>query len=253
MKFLKFMFLCVVLYMFVGCATRGEISRFKVQLDYIEASNAALQRDVRRVDSLFVAQQKLIRTMKAEQAMNLTQLEQDMQVIIGLLNDSGTQVYKLDEEIENLRREIIKPEYIGTDSLDTTTIETSFNVTQLYDAAYLDQKRGDYTYAIEGYQQFIAEIGDQDSEIVDDAYYGKATSLLSLERHEEANSVFQELIDMFPDSERVPAAMFKKGIIHKTLGKNDLAEIVFNKIIVEFPHTPEADLSKAKLKELQGN
>ncbi len=246
----------IALLLFGGCATRGEINRFKVQIDYIEASNAALQRDVRRIDSLLTEEQKLIRSLKAEQGMNLAQLDQDMQVIVGLLNDSGTQVYKLDERIEDLRREIITPQYdtVVTDSTDTTiTIEPAFNVDQLYDAAYLDQKRGDYEYAIKGYRQFIQEVADTASDLVDDAYYGMATSLMSQDKNDEASDVFQELIDKFPESERVPAAMYKRATIYTDAGKNDLAEIVFKKIIEKYPHTPESDLANDRLKELKGN
>ncbi len=251
MKSIRALIYLGILFILLGCATRGEINRFKVQMDYIEASNAALQRDVRRLDSLFVEQQKLIRSLKAEQGMNLSQLDQSLQVIIGLLNDSGTQVYKLDEEIENLRREIIKPQYdtTVTDSADTiVSAEPAFDIKQIYDAAYLDQKRGDYEYAIEGYRHFISE--SSDSDLVDDAYYGIATALMSIDRNEEALDVFQELIDKFPSSERVPAAMYKRATIYISQGKRDLAQIVLRKINDEFAHTPEAQLAKDRLEEI---
>ncbi|MFP4458049.1 MAG: tetratricopeptide repeat protein [Candidatus Zixiibacteriota bacterium] len=241
-----------------GCATRNEVKRFQLQLDYIEASNAKMQKDIGRLDSLVIAQQRIMREMKAEQNISLSQLDQNMKVIVSILDDSGLRVSKLNEEVENLRRDVIyKPQKedddtSAADSLDTLANENSVPMLeQIYESAYLDQKRGNYEMAIENYQFFLDEMAEQESDIADDAQYGIAECLFSLEKYTEASVQYQKLIDLYPDSELIAPSLFKKGLIYQRQDQLEKAKIVFNRLIESYPRSPEANLAEDRLKNMK--
>jgi TolA-binding protein len=227
-------------------------------MDYIEASNASLQNQVMRLDSLLLEQEKVFRSMRAEQTMNLNQLDRDLKVIVGLLDDSGLMVSKLDQRIENLRREIILPSKDTTlDASDSSSNGSSASVDlkALYDLAYIDQKKGNHKDAIFGFEQFISEAsGKAEMEaFLDDALYGIGESYFSMEKYSEALPKYQELLDKYPKSDKYVQAMFKKGIIFQRQNKPDLAEIVFNNIVKDYPQSPESELSKDRLLDLKQN
>lgn len=255
--YMRYFLLLLTILLFWGCATRSEVKRFQVQIDYIEASNARMQKDLGRLDSLVIEQQKLIRALKAEQGVSLMQLARDISVIANLLDDSGLRVSQLNERLESLRRDIIhQPQPHDHDSIDNSDDSLSldspkFMLDEIFEAAFIDQRRGNFEAAIDGYRFFLEELAEQESALADEAQYGIAECLFSLERYNDANIEYQKLIDNYPQSGLVPSALFKKGIVYQRTGKNDLAKIVFNRIVINHSNTPEAKLAQERLEHLE--
>jgi len=248
----------ITLTVFMGCATRNEIKGFMVQLDSIEQENSQLQKKIDRLDSLIIEQEKLIRASKADQNVSLSQVENTMQQIVGILQDSGFRVSKLDERIESLRREIVQPASAhdtlsgGSDLSDQTAEETGVDLKQIYDTALLDHRKGNYDLAIMGYDMFLQALGDGESDLADDAYYGIAECYFIQEKDNEAINFYQQFINKFPTSDMIPVANYKKGLIYERINKLDLAIIVYTSLIKNYPHSPEANLASDRLDKLSG-
>jgi TolA-binding protein len=245
----------MIAYSFLGCATRNEIKRFKIQLDYLEASNAQMNEQISQLDSMLVEQENLLRSLKADQNSGFNQLATSIQSVAALIDDGGFRVNRIDESIENLRREIIQPpaklDTIITDSLDTVIVEIAeIDYATLYESASIDQQRGNYELAILGYRDFLAALGDKPSELADDAQYGIAQCLMDSEQYDHASEEFQELIDGYPRSELLPSATYKIGIIHEKTGKTDKAKKTFLKLIEDYPLSSEAGLAKHRIENL---
>jgi len=65
--------------------------------------------------------------------------------------------------------------------------------------------------------------------------------------YEQAILQFQEVIQNFPVSEKVPSALLKQGMAFKELGDLKSAHFDFNKILKEHPQSEEAKLAKERL------
>jgi TolA-binding protein len=64
---------------------------------------------------------------------------------------------------------------------------------------------------------------------------------------QKAVNTFQELINKFPKSPRVPTALYRMGIIFEEGKDLKTARFYYNRVIKDFPNSPEAALARNKL------
>lgn len=67
---------------------------------------------------------------------------------------------------------------------------------------------------------------------------------------DKAMAEFKTVINKYPDSSKVPAAMYKLASLQADQGKTQAAEVTLNKILMKYPDTSEARLAKSMLDQL---
>lgn len=75
---------------------------------------------------------------------------------------------------------------------------------------------------------------------IGEAYYGE-------KKYENAILQFQDVIDKYSDHPKAAAAQLKQGITFQTLGDNQSAKAIFNKLVESFPLSSEAKEAKRRL------
>ncbi len=75
---------------------------------------------------------------------------------------------------------------------------------------------------------------------IGEAYYGE-------KKYENAILQFQDVIDKHSDHPKAAAAQLKQGITFQTLGDNQSAKAIFNKLVDTFPLSSEAKEAKRRL------
>lgn len=238
-----------LMFLFVSCATRGEIKRFKLQLDYLEQTNADIQRRLARLDSLETEQLRQISALSAISDANMRAVQDELVLVRNALQESGYRAEQLTKKIETVSAELARPRHYESDSLDST-VSSREPGEMAYRQAFMEQARGDYRAAIEKYLEFIEKYPQ--SPFIDDAYYQVAECYYTVGQYSDALKFYLKLVELFPESSYIPAALYKSGLSYKEMGKIVSARNMFNRLIKEYPASNEAKLAKERLKTIRG-
>jgi tol-pal system protein YbgF len=120
--------------------------------------------------------------------------------------------------------------------------------TKLYDMAYEDYQRENYSLARTGFEEYLRLFSDTD--LADNAQYWIGECYYAEGKYEEAAAAFQKVITRYPTGNKVPRAMLKAGHVLLQLGRKDHARSMFQQVIDAYPLSSEADQAKSRLKKL---
>lgn len=229
-----------------GCATRGEIRRFKDQLDYLENNNRQMTESLTRLDSLAQRQEQALREMRADLNRGLGQMSERVEAVEGKLEDSGTRLGLLSQRLETART-AAAPESTAAESLNPQS--PALNPKQLFDTAYLDLTRGNYDLALMGFQEFVKAFPQSD--LADDALYWTGECLYAQGKLPEAIGELAKVATQYRKGDKAPASLYKIALLQLELKDRREARSYLQKVMKEYPRSPEAKLAKEKLAGLK--
>ncbi len=119
---------------------------------------------------------------------------------------------------------------------------------EAYRMAYNDYLKGNYDLAIESFKLYRRQFGT--TPLADNALYWIGECHFSQKKFEEAIDDFNEVIQSYPDGDKVAAAYLKKGMSYQELGKKVEALAAFKLLISKYPLQEEAKIAEGKIKEL---
>lgn len=106
-----------------------------------------------------------------------------------------------------------------------------------------------YPEAIKAFKAFLKKYPA--SQLAGNAQYWLAEAYYVSQKNEEAQLEFSKVMQLYPDSRKVPGAMLKTGYLHHSAGRIAEARDILNKIISRFPKSSEAALAKQRLSRIQ--
>jgi tol-pal system protein YbgF len=127
--------------------------------------------------------------------------------------------------------------------------EEPIDYTKLYDTAYEDYQRQNYSLARNGFEEYLRLFPDTD--LVDNAQYWIGECYYAEGEYEKATQAFKEVITRYPTGNKVPRAMLKAGHALLQMGQNEEAAAMFQQVIDAYPLSSEADQAKIKLEKLR--
>jgi tol-pal system protein YbgF len=119
----------------------------------------------------------------------------------------------------------------------------------IYDAAYLDLNRGNYSLALIGFRDFLSK--DPESELADNAQYWIGECYYAQRDFNTAISEFSKVEETYPKGDKVPAAMLKIAYSHLQLDDRAGARATLRDLIHRFPKSDEATQARSKLPSLE--
>jgi tol-pal system protein YbgF len=119
---------------------------------------------------------------------------------------------------------------------------------ETYQAAYRDYQRANFDLAIEGFRDYIES--NPNSDLADNAAYWIGESLFSQKKYREAIGQFDSVVNNFPQSDKVPGALLKKGYAYISVGERAQGVVQLQYVVHEHPKSPEAALARQRLKQL---
>ncbi|MBA2354169.1 MAG: tol-pal system protein YbgF [Acidobacteria bacterium] len=213
----------------------------------------------------------------ADQKLLIDNLGSDVRVVRERLDENGTRVNALGQELTSLREAVntlpsqlqfaspapgTDPMAAGTSSAPGTPGSTAaFPTTtapavpagpagglspqRMFDTAQADYAAGQWSLAISGFDQFIRSFPTSDR--ADDAqfYIGESHQLDG--KFKEAVAAYEKVIADYPSGDRVPQALYKRGVALSLLGDNDRARESFQQVIRNYPQSEVAVLAKQVL------
>ncbi|MDF1630348.1 MAG: tol-pal system protein YbgF [Alcanivoracaceae bacterium] len=82
-------------------------------------------------------------------------------------------------------------------------------------------------------------------------WLGEAWRSLDKPDREQAMTQFRTVIERFPDSSRVPSAMYRLAMLEAESGNTDEARATLNRVIQQFPSSSEAGYARTMLEQLK--
>jgi tol-pal system protein YbgF len=237
-----------------GCVSRAAMQRMQEQLDYLEASNKRMERDLIRIDSLAVESSENSRLARAD--------------VTTSLEDFRTDVLTMRETIDELRRSVDRrpPQVVYQAPATTETGESGATAApaeadpgKMYEDAFYDVRKGNYELAIGQFRDLLTYFGE--SEYASKAQYWIGNCYYSLAGagsadegryyYDSAVVEFTKLIEKYPQSEQMPTALYQLGRCYEELGQPSRARTMYQRVIDEHPRSPEAKPAKSRLDQLR--
>ncbi len=125
--------------------------------------------------------------------------------------------------------------------------EAIINPADLYMKGYHDTMDKNFTSAMETFREFLALFPDH--ELADNAQYWVGEIYYARGDWERAILEFDKVVKEYPAGEKVPDSLLKQGYSFGKLGDKKTAEILFKRIVEEFPQTETAKKAQERLEE----
>ena len=236
----------LLLMLIPGCSSRRQLARMEAQLDYLEQSNANIERKLSEQDSLYRAQEKNQREFLASLQASITDFEERL----NQLDSKTTDLITLFEQYGN--QQPVQP--VRLDSAEVSDsgkpVQADVDGGIIFNSAKQSLLAGNVDIAILGFSEYITTFPD--TKLTDDAQYwlGECYYMMEPQDLPKAKEEFQKVLDKYPDSDRMAGAMFKLARSLEELQQTDSAIALYRETINKFPQTPEANRSKVQLEGL---
>lgn len=210
----------------------------------------------------------------AEIQRNLAELKSRSDAIAGDLGRVDGRLEELRHRVESLSRSLesggrpsppspsASPSSRGTDAPRSGT-PTAVRPSEVYQTAYIDFTRGNYSLAIAGFEEFIKRFPDSDladnaQYWIGEAHFSTARDLASkgqpaAQAYERAVQEFRKVAINYPRGDKVPTALYKEALTLLELKQQALAQARLQYLVDQFPQTEEAALARDRLASLRGS
>jgi len=266
-----------------GCASSGDLQQIDNQIVDLHDEVAELKRqasskeEVEKLNESLASQTKTILQSNADLQVKVSELEERLQNAQGFIEQANYRIDRLVQQISQNERDIAalqaalramqpatapaegtEPGATGETPPPTApvgqevVVQAPAQVTQdpleLYQTAYRDYQRGNYDFAIQGFREFLD--GNPDSDLADNAAYWIGECFYSQKKYRDAIRQFDEVISKYQKSDKVPAALLKKGFAYIELNEKAQGIVQLQYVVHEHPNSAEAALAREKLKVL---
>lgn len=146
---------------------------------------------------------------------------------------------------------VAEPVTTKTELVDENEIVTqppTQEETDRYQAAFALMKQGEYQQAIDAFAAFRKS--SPQSALASNVSYWSGEAYLILEKFDEALVAFLDVVEVYPNSGKAPAAMLRGADTYKKLGKNAEAKALYQSLIAKFPDDRMSKKAQARMADL---
>lgn len=257
-----------------GCASSGDMKSLEEQISDLQDQIAELKRqasskeEVQKLNQTLATQTQTLLKSNADLTVKVAEIDDKLQNTQGTIEQTNYRIDRLVqqvtqnqrdiEELKNAMRAATAP--APAEAATGTPIREEVTVTDggspppsedplaLYQAAYRDYQRGNYDLAIAGFADFLRN--NPTSDLADNAAYWVGESLFSQKKYADSIQQFDTVIKNYSSSDKVPAALLKKGYAYIELGEKAQGIVQLQYVVHEHPRSNEASLARQRLKTL---
>lgn len=122
-------------------------------------------------------------------------------------------------------------------------------------SAYMDGfnqlQNGKYDAAIASFKQFVAQ--HPETSLTDNAWYWLGEANYVQQNMGDSLEAFETVVNRFKNSPKMPAALYKIGLIQIAQNQTDNGESTLQRVVDQYPDSDSADLAQQKLQSLGGS
>lgn len=251
-----------------SCVSTGDVERLEDRIIDLQDEVQALKRqagskeEVERLNRELAEKTQTILRSGADLSVKVTAVEDRLENTQGSIEQTNYRIDRLVQQIAQNEREIANLKSLLRSSaqpgseleiqdevvVDGGQTPGAADPIQLYQTAYRDYQRGNWDLAVEGFTDFLR--ANPDSDLADNAAYWIGESHYSQQKYREAIEQFDQVVSRFPESDRIPAALLKKGLAYIELGQRAQGIVQLQYVVHEHPRSQEASLAREKLRSL---
>ncbi len=235
-----------------GCATKADVdamrSSVQTNLEEIRAGQRILLAQIRGgLDSLDAAGVRRETTGRGEFERRVGRLEDLFDQVLEITEQNNQRLNDLYEaQVSRSSAARRAPMADAEPSRAAGNEEPS----QFYAMALEMYNRGNLETARGAFRNFLIE--NRDHELAPDAQYYVARTFEDAEDVGSALAEYQRVTELYPDSNRAPAALYRRGVIEAARGNTALARQLFTQVASGYSNSPEAMLARQELEKLSG-
>jgi tol-pal system protein YbgF len=212
--------------------------------------HAMMDSTIQRLEADLARQEQLIRALRADTQTRLQEVAESVQALNSQINDS----YQRRPIFARAPEDNLAPPTIAQvpDRADSSAPAASLTPTQvkgIYDNAYLDLSRGNYSLALMGFRDYL--IKSPESELSDNAQYWVGECYYAQRDFHKAVEEFSKVEATYPKGDKVPAAKLKIAYSLLQLEDRAGARKELRDLVTRFPNSEEANQARAKLQSLE--
>jgi tol-pal system protein YbgF len=234
-----------------GCASSRDLRTLRAEVEGLRQNQEELKSQIAQVQST-------IETDVAGTGQQVVDVKYTVQ-------DMKLRMDQIDARLDDLDQRVSQPARAGMDQggaprvvppdqqaaagpgAEMPPAGLSGPVAEQYQQAFEALRRDDYAAAIEGFRAYLAQAGEAPE--AGSAAYWIAESFYAQGRVDSALVQFQAVVDRYPDSDKVPAALYKIGNIYEDRGDKKSAFPYYRRLKEEFPQSLEYQQLRRKLGE----
>ncbi|MCY4648625.1 MAG: tetratricopeptide repeat protein [Gammaproteobacteria bacterium] len=232
-----------------GCATKGDIRVLQEEVGALADRQARDLADfetlVRAGQDTLSGQTGLYLELRREVLQRLDELLQQILILIEVEGQSQRAMASLRDQVEMMQRAPVVVQDSGDVGLPLEDVE---GPDAHFEAALVMYNRGSNVTARRGFDEFLANYPNH--ELAGDATFFLSDLDLQEERLEDAIEGFMRVPMMYPDSPRVPEALYRAALLHDELGDTEEARNLLERVISGFPDSDVAEDAQQKLQEI---
>lgn len=266
---LRILFLAPLFVLSMACASTSDVGKLQDQVAELQEELAGIKRtsaakeDVQNVNLRIAEQTEQLLRSNATLIAKVDQIEERVQNTQGTIEQTNYRMDKLAQQVTQTQRdfEAVRAGLSGvtsaspapgTPSVGEVTVPAPPISTEdpldVYNAAYRDYQRGSFDLAIAGFQEYLRD--NASSDLADNAAYWVGESLFSQKKYREAIAQFDDVVNRFPRSDKVPGALLKKGFSYISLGERAQGIVQLQYVVHEHPTSQESALARQRLRQL---
>ena len=176
------------------------------------------------------------------------------------VNNQGieSRIETLENEIDKLKKELdqvtsikhdLNPSIPKEKSELRVQYDNSENEKKEFESSFELLRKGDYVSAEIALREHINSFPN--GPYTDDAKFWLAESLFSQNKYNEALEIFNQIINQYPDSEKMMESILKSGFSHQALGNLSAAESIFQRVIRDYPNSSASSLAEERLNKMR--
>lgn len=234
------------LVVFGGCGAYihlpDRVAETQAQVTDLQRRQDALAREIAELKTQLALEEDLLRQLRADQNVRLSEIAQSIEVIRNQLEFAARQWARGNRRGAT---DAARPDSAARDTTGGAGQAPALEEQGLYQAALQHLQQGRYPLAITGFRQYLSQFSE--GSLGDEAQYGIAEAYYAQSDFPTAAIEFRALVDRYPSSDKVPAALLKAGLSYFESGKEDLGRAYLERVINESPYSDEALKAKDRL------
>jgi tol-pal system protein YbgF len=257
----------------LGCAPQAELVKLRGEMNDLRAEVRDAKTRVPDISGVQKRQDQLEAGMKntadlqqriADQGARSDQLQTDLQIIQGKIEENNYQLKELAQKIDDKSFQLgelaAKVEQIEN-KMKSAPVATAHaggaekkpepkapTPTEAYQQAKADFDKGNFDLAIDGFQNYLKQFPDASQ--ADSARYWIGECYYSKKSFDKAIEAFGQVLKNHPKSDKAPGSRLKIGYSYLNLKNTAKAKENLNRVVKDYPASKEAELAKGKLKTL---
>ncbi len=275
-KLVIYKFLIVCLFGIWGCATQSDVNTIDNRISEMELRDAQLRKQRQTLESDIEGRNQELRKQSAGLRAILEEMNEEIRILSGRLEEMEYKMEKQQrktEEIEKQREEklnrlaeradqnsdkiITMEQYLNLESSKKPVAVVTPGVAakkplsgdEIYRSAKQAFDQGDSEAARQGFQDFIKRYPD--SKNADNAQFWIGEIYYREKWYEKAILEYQNVIEKYPQGNKVPAALLKQGLAFSSIGDQANSKLILEELLRKYPKTSEARIAAEKLKTLK--